>query len=109
MLCSNAAANISSLLKKPLKGKIPEIAPEWMSEENGIWVDNKLIIIDLIADFIQNWLEDNINLELYEKIKLSSEQYQNKELFRSTLINLFDGYFNTRCEALELQLTKLEE
>ena len=28
----------------PVMGKIPNLQPEWMKEENGIWVDDKNLI-----------------------------------------------------------------
>jgi glycosyltransferase involved in cell wall biosynthesis len=51
----------------PVIGKVPDLQPEWMNENNGIWITDKLLLSDIIADFIQNWLEDNIKPELYTK------------------------------------------
>jgi hypothetical protein len=35
----------------PVLGLVPNIIPEWMSEDNGFWINNKTQIVDFIADF----------------------------------------------------------
>jgi hypothetical protein len=49
----------------PVLGLVPDNVPSWMNEDNGLWVNNKTIIVDVLSDFIQNWLEDNLNPELF--------------------------------------------
>ena len=90
----------------PVIGKIPDLAPEWMTENNGIWVTNKTLMTDFIADFIQNWLEDNVKPELYEEIKSTSDKFKNKQQFESSVIKLFDGYFKARINSFENQISK---
>ena len=91
----------------PVLGKIPNMVPEWITEENGVWVSQFNDIVDVIANFIQNWLEDNISENLYEGMAKTSSMYSNKENFESTVIELFEQYFSTRCEAFQEQLNKL--
>lgn len=93
----------------PVMGLLPDMLPEWMSEENGIWVDDITMMPDFIADFTQNWLEDNIKPELYENIKTTSERYKNKNDFNSKSVELFESYIKTRVDSLESQLSKLED
>ena len=93
----------------PVIGKIPNLPPSWMNEENGIWITDQTLLADVIADFIQNWLEDNIKPEIYDEMKKTSEQFSDKQKFESTLVSLFEGYFNTRADAFEQQITKTEE
>ncbi len=33
-------------------------------EKNGVWVENPLQLVDVIADVVQTWLEDNILVDL---------------------------------------------
>jgi hypothetical protein len=63
---------------------------------------------DVIADFIQNWLEDNINPELYLNMEKTSENLSNEEKFKSDVLEFFNGAINTRLESFESQLNKLE-
>jgi glycosyltransferase involved in cell wall biosynthesis len=44
----------------PVIGKVPNMKPSWMNEENGVWTYDFNEIIDILANFTQNWLEDNI-------------------------------------------------
>jgi hypothetical protein len=91
----------------PVIGKIPDLIPEWMNENNGIWVQDKLNIVDYIAEFIQNWLEDSIVPELYEEVEKTGNQYKDKEKFTTTVINCFTGYFDNRINAFQEQLNKI--
>ena len=93
----------------PVIGKTPNIQPEWMNDDNGVWLTNKTMICDFIADYIQNWLEDNIKAELYENMKKTVENYTNKQEFDSTVISLFENYLNVRSESFEQQISKTEE
>jgi hypothetical protein len=93
----------------PVIGKTPNIQPEWMNDDNGVWLTNKTMICDFIADYIQNWLEDNIKTDLYENMKKTVENYTNKQEFDSTVISLFENYLNVRSESFEQQIKKTEE
>jgi glycosyltransferase involved in cell wall biosynthesis len=93
----------------PVIGKIPNLTPDWINEDNGIWITDQNLIVDVIADFIQNWLEDNIKPVVYEEMKKTVERYSDKQKFESSVVTLFEGYLNTRAEAFEQQITKTQE
>ena len=93
----------------PVIGKIPDLKPEWMTEENGIWIDDVTLMTEFIADFIQNWLEDNIKPELYKAMKETASKYQNKQEFESKVVSLFEGYLTVRADSFEQQISKTEE
>lgn len=92
----------------PVIGLVPNITPEWMNEENGIWINNQNMIVDVIADFIQNWLEDNLNPKLYEEMDVTINKLSTKEKFESEVVELFTKMINTRADSFEAQLSKLE-
>ena len=92
----------------PTIGKIPDLQPEWMTEDNGIWVTDVTLMSDFIADFIQNWLEDGIKPELYNHMKETVVKYQNKQEFETSVINLFETFLTTRADSFEEQITKTE-
>ena len=92
----------------PTIGKIPDLQPEWMTEDNGIWVTDVTLMSDFIADFIQNWLEDGIKPELFDHMKETVVKYQNKQEFESSVVNLFETFLTTRADSLEEQITKTE-
>ena len=91
----------------PVIGKVPYMAPTWINEENGIWTNNQNEIVDVIANFVQNWLEDNISESLYENMTKTSDQYKDKSKFETQVLNLFNEVFNSRAEAFQDQLDKL--
>jgi len=93
----------------PVIGKVPNLSPDWMSEDNGIWVTDQTLLPDLVADYAQNWLEDNIDPQIYEKMKETVERYTDKQKFESSIVSLFDGYLTTRADAFENQISKTEE
>jgi hypothetical protein len=93
----------------PVIGKVPNIRPEWMTDDNGIWITDELLLCDVIADFIQNWLEDNITPELYDSMKKTVENYTNKQEFESKIISLFENYLTLRADSFEQQISKTEE
>jgi len=98
----------SMISKTPVIGKVPNMKPEWMTDENGVWTYEFNNIHDILAEFIQNWLEDNINTELYEKGIETASKYTNKSKFEETVVKLFDDYTKQRLEAFESQLDKIK-
>jgi hypothetical protein len=92
----------------PVIGLVPNLQPEWMTEDNGIWINNPNMVVDVIADYIQNWLEDNINPVIYQEMEKTINNYSDKDKFESSVITLFDDMINTRRTSFEEQLTKFE-
>lgn len=92
----------------PCIGKIPDLVPDWLTEENGIWITDQTLFADVIADFVQNWLEDNIKPELYEQLEITADKFSNKQNFENEVIELFQGYLTTRTNSFKEQLSKTE-
>jgi hypothetical protein len=92
----------------PVLGLVPDVVPSWMNEDNGLWVNNKTIIVDVLSDFIQNWLEDNLNPELFDRMNLTLETISNKEKFENETLSLFNDIFEKRITSFEDQLSKFE-
>jgi hypothetical protein len=93
----------------PVIGKVPNLPAEWMTETNGIWITDKTLFADVIADFVQNWLEDNIKPEMYEEMKKTAEKYSDKQQFESSVTSLFEGFLTNRAKSFEEQINKTEE
>ena len=79
-----------------------------MNEDNGVWVNNKSHLVDVLADHLQNWLEDNVSETLLEGMKKTSEELLTKEMFDEQALSIFDKVMNTRLESFTEQLNKLE-
>jgi hypothetical protein len=91
----------------PCIGKVPSLFPHWMNEANGLWLAEETKIADFAADFIQNWLEDNIKPELYEEMDKTSDSLSTEEQFVENVTEIFSRYFETRLNSFEEQLNKL--
>jgi len=92
----------------PVLGLTPNLLPSWMSEDNGLWINNKNQLVDFIADYLQNWLEDNVSENLFVEMKKTVESLPTKEEFEKNTLSLFEGYLLTRQESFEEQLSKLQ-
>ena len=98
----------SMIAGTPVIGKIPNLKPEWMDENNGIWVNEFNLIVDIISNYTQNWLEDNINDELYTNMKLTSIKYQDRTKYDQEVNKLFNYYLTVRISSFEEQLEKIK-
>lgn len=93
----------------PVIGKVPSLKPEWMDENNGVWTYEFNEIIDIIANFTQNWLEDNISESLYDNIKTTAEIYSTNSNYEKEVIETFEDYIEKRKSSFEEQLEKIKE
>lgn len=93
----------------PVIGKVPNMKPDWMTDNNGVWTYELNSIPDILAEFIQNWLEDNINYELYESGIETSSKFTNKESFDNSVLEMFNHYIKGRKETFVNQLEKIKE
>jgi hypothetical protein len=92
----------------PVIGKVPNMKPSWMNESNGVWTYEFNEIIDVVANFTQNWLEDNIKEDLYQKMQDSVDPYTEKSKFDSSVLSLFNEYFQARQNSFSNQLEKIK-
>jgi hypothetical protein len=90
----------------PVIGRIPNLQPHWMNENNGVWLIEENKMVDYTADFIQNWLEDNIKPELYDEMSKTVNQLTLKDEFEQTAVNLFSDYLQKRENNFREQLNK---
>jgi len=92
----------------PVIGKVPNMKPEWMSDTNGVWTYELNNMVDIIAEYTQNWLEDNISEGLYESGYETASKYQQSEEFDTQVVSMFTSYLNIRMESFQLQIDKLK-
>jgi hypothetical protein len=90
----------------PVMGQVPSLVPSWLSENNGIWIQDSLKLQDFIADFIQNWMEDNVSELLYEGGIETAKNYLNDENFKLSVEEKFKGYSQVRLAMFQEELNK---
>lgn len=93
----------------PVIGLAPSMVPEWMNEDNGIWVGNRNQVLDVMVEFLHNWLEDNIADKLYEGMETTANKFSNIKQFNENINSLFERYTTTRLSNFQEQLNKLQE
>lgn len=92
----------------PVIGKVPKLIPSWINENNGIWLQDILRVEDVVADFIQNWMEDNISPKLYQGCEETAKLYENESQFTKNTVEMFEKILNGRVQAFEEELNKLQ-
>ena len=93
----------------PVIGITPNLVPEWMNENNGIWIKDEILLSDIIADWTQNWLEDNISQEMYTNMQETVDKLPTKEQFENKTIDLFTEYLELRAQSMEEQISKFND
>jgi len=93
----------------PVMGIAPELVPDWMNENNGVWVKDKIILPELVGDWVQNWLEDNISPSVYESMEKTISELPTKEDFQNKVITLFEEYITSRANSMKDQISKFND
>jgi hypothetical protein len=92
----------------PVIGKVPNLVPSWINQNNGVWISEENKMIDFTADFIQNWLEDNIKPELYDDMDKTVSELYTENNFVDKVDELFSWYLESREQSFTEQLNKLK-
>ena len=90
----------------PVIGKIPNLKPEWLAEENGFWSYEFNQIVDVINAYMKTWLEDSVPTALFEKMEetVSSYTVENQDKEIETFI---EKLMKDKEEELENAINKL--
>jgi hypothetical protein len=93
----------------PVVGQIPKLRHDWMTEENGIWVENTNNLTDIVADFVLNWLEDNITPTLVDEGRKTAQRFSSREVFDNKVIETISNITSSRLANFEEQLNRIKE
>ena len=92
----------------PVVGLVPDLTPNWLTENNGIWTNNKLTLVDTAASVMKNWLEDSVPQELYEEMEKTSSTFtESKEA--EEVAAFYNELFEERVSELVLALQNQEQ
>lgn len=96
-------------------GKIPDIVPEWMLNDdksslanNGIWFDDITDVHKIIYSVIKSWINDDIPNEITTAMDKTNEKYTS-EKYSENLSNIFEEYIEDRKKEFNEFLNSLEE
>jgi len=96
----------SMLCNTPVVGTLPILKPDWMTNENGVWVFDESKLVEVVSTFVKNWLEDSVPETLYtsmEKTVESNSPTKEKEM----VLSYFNGLITEKISELENALNKL--
>jgi hypothetical protein len=83
----------------PIIGKIPTIIPEWITDDNGIWVYDENQISDLIYNFMKTWMEDKTP-ENFLNISNTVKNLYTEENFNTATIAVYESLFDKKIKKL---------
>jgi hypothetical protein len=89
----------SMLSNVPVIGKIPNIIPEWVTDDNGIWVYDENQIPDLIFNYMKNWLEDSLP-ENFTKVNETMVDKFTIETFEKATVDLYESLMDKKITKL---------
>ena len=89
----------------PVIGKIPNLKPEWLQEENGFWTFEQNQLVDILNAFIKTWLEDGLPTELFDKMEETHTPYT-EEKQQHNVTEVFTTLFDQTSAQLESALNK---
>lgn len=87
----------------PVIAKVPNMVPEYFTDKNGVWSYSLDAIPDLIANYVQSWLEDNEPSELFEHMEKQKDTYSVESMEKSVkevYESIFMGKINELTETL---------
>ena len=90
----------------PVIGKVPNLKPDWLTEDNGIWTHDTNGMVDILGQFVQKWLEDEIPQDLYTSMEKTIKENYTEEKFGESVSNVFGEVYDRKIKELEIQLEK---
>lgn len=91
----------------PVIGKAPNLMNPWITEKNGIWVDNINMIPELLAKYVQAWLEDSEPSDIYEHMEETVKDFTPQQQQEKTL-EVYGRLVDERVEEFKSTLSKYE-
>ena len=89
----------------PVIGVLPIMKPEWLTKESGIWTQDESTIVETIANFMKNWLEDSLPEELYTSMENATEPYT-MEKESDSVLKYFESLISEKTVEMEALINK---
>jgi len=83
----------------PVIAKVPNMVPEYFTDKNGLWAHDLVNIPDLIANYVQAWLEDNEPQDLFTEMEGVKDMYKIDDQ-KTKIEEVYTKYFDTRKQEL---------
>ena len=95
-------------------GKVPELIPEWMTDENGnilnngVWYTNIDQIPDILARVIGSWMRDEVPVEIYEEMGKMENKYTYSQ-WKENIDKFITKVFRERVDEFNMFKKRIED
>lgn len=97
----------SMMCKTPVVGVLPIMKPSWLTNENGVWAFDESKLVEVLGNYMKNWLEDSLPTSLYEKMDGTVKSLP-KDSERDGIISYFDKLMSEKISELDISINKLK-
>jgi hypothetical protein len=91
----------------PVLAKVPNMVPEWMEDKNGLWTHDFNTIPDILANYIQAWLEDASPDDLYENMTETAKKYKEEDQ-KEKILEVYQNIVEKRSNEFKANLEQLQ-
>jgi hypothetical protein len=92
----------------PVVGKIPNMEPDWLSE-NGMWTYDSNKIAEIVGTYILAWLEGvELTDEVKDKMKETLLPYDSS-ITEGNILSIFASLKNKRMETIQKSLERMKK
>lgn len=97
-----------------LIGKVPDMIPEWMTNEDGtlndsgVWTYDINLIPDLLANVIGAWMQDNIPEELTNSMEIAKSKYT-EDQWKENVKNTITEIINEQIKSFEVIKSSIDK
>ncbi len=78
---------------------VPDVIPEYITDESGVWVQDIYKIVDVLAQVIKSHLEDAISADFYKSMSATADKYS-MDISNKSIIDSYNYFFQKRIEEL---------
>ena len=96
----------SMMCNTPVVGTLPILKPDWMTNENGVWVFDESKLVEVVSTFVKNWLEDSVPENLYTQMS-ETVKSNSPEKEKEMVLSYFSELVTEKITELENALNKL--
>ena len=96
----------SMLCNSPVIGALPILKSDWITQENGLWVFDESKIVEVLGNYIKNWLEGNIPDKLHEEMEKTVGVFS-EDRERDAVVSYFETMFNEKITEFKNSINKL--
>lgn len=92
-------------------GLVPDMAPEYVNEKNGLWTNNIFDLPDTISALVSHYIQDTVPQEFYDEMDKTVANYSpevSENSIKETYSYFIDKRINEFTNVIE-ELTKLNE